>query len=50
VDTENGPEVGHGINLVEPGFNSAWNKANGIWTVAEGRLKGDWASEKPTIW
>jgi aldose sugar dehydrogenase len=30
-DTENGIEFGDEINLVEPGFNSGWNKINGIW-------------------
>jgi glucose/arabinose dehydrogenase len=30
-DTENGPSFGDEINLVEPGFNSGWNKVQGIW-------------------
>ncbi len=30
-DTENGPDYGDEINLVEPGFNSGWNKVQGIW-------------------
>jgi aldose sugar dehydrogenase len=30
-DTENGPEYGDEINLVEPGFNSGWNKVQGLW-------------------
>jgi len=30
-DTENGPEYGDEINLVEPGFNSGWGKVQGIW-------------------
>jgi len=34
-DTENGPEYGDEINLVEPGFNSGWNKVQGIWTPIE---------------
>ena len=29
-DTENGPQSGDEINLVEPGFNSGWNKIQGI--------------------
>ncbi len=29
-DTENGPEYGDEINLVEPGFNSGWMKVQGI--------------------
>jgi aldose sugar dehydrogenase len=30
-DTENGPEYGDEISLVEPGFNSGWSKVQGIW-------------------
>jgi glucose/arabinose dehydrogenase len=30
-DTENGVVFGDEINLVEPGFNSGWNKVDGIW-------------------
>jgi aldose sugar dehydrogenase len=30
-DTENGPDYGDEINLVEPGFNSGWEKVQGIW-------------------
>jgi aldose sugar dehydrogenase len=30
-DTENGPGYGDEINLVEPGFNSGWNRVQGIW-------------------
>jgi aldose sugar dehydrogenase len=29
-DTENGPQDGDEINLVEPGFNSGWNKIYGL--------------------
>ena len=29
-DTENGPQSGDEINLVEPGFNSGWNKIQGL--------------------
>ncbi len=29
-DTENGEDFGDEINLVEPVFNSGWNKAQGI--------------------
>jgi glucose/arabinose dehydrogenase len=32
-DTENGPDYGDEINLVEPGFNSGWKKVQGIWNV-----------------
>jgi aldose sugar dehydrogenase len=34
-DSENGPEYGDEINLVQPGFNSGWNKVQGIWTPNE---------------
>src|SRR6266540_860914 len=34
-DTENGPEYGDEINLVESGFNSGWNKVQGIWEPNE---------------
>ena len=37
-DTENGPSYGDEINLVEPGFNSGWNKVQGIWEEAGGRF------------
>jgi glucose/arabinose dehydrogenase len=30
-DSENGPGFGDEINLVEPGFNSGWNKIQGFW-------------------
>jgi aldose sugar dehydrogenase len=30
-DTENGPDYGDEINLVEPGFNSGWNTVQGFW-------------------
>ena len=30
-DTENGPNYGDEINLVDPGFNSGWNKVQGYW-------------------
>jgi glucose/arabinose dehydrogenase len=35
-DTENGPNYGDEINLVEPGFNSGWNKVQGIWEPVRG--------------
>jgi aldose sugar dehydrogenase len=34
-DTENGPEYGDEINLVNPGFNSGWNTVQGIWKPIE---------------
>ncbi len=30
-DTENGPQFGDEINLVQPGFNSGWVKVQGTW-------------------
>lgn len=32
-DSEIGPEFGDEINLVKPGFNSGWNKVQGVWKV-----------------
>jgi glucose/arabinose dehydrogenase len=32
-DTENGPNYGDEINLVEPGFNSGWKKVQGVWQL-----------------
>jgi aldose sugar dehydrogenase len=46
-DTENGPEFGDEINLVEPGFNSGWEKVQGIWNVAKDYKKRDIAAEEP---
>jgi glucose/arabinose dehydrogenase len=53
-DEENGPAFGDEINLVEPGFNSGWNKVQGIWTVdnkvsgpEEEEKEGDLASDEP---
>jgi aldose sugar dehydrogenase len=34
-DTENGPNFGDEINLVEPGFNSGWAKISGLSEVIE---------------
>jgi aldose sugar dehydrogenase len=34
-NTENGEDFGDEINLVEPGFNSGWNKVQGIWILDE---------------
>ena len=36
-NTENGEDFGDEINLVEPGFNSGWNKVQGIWTLDDRR-------------
>lgn len=38
-DTENGPQFGDEINFVEPGFNSGWEKVQGIWKLNETREK-----------
>jgi glucose/arabinose dehydrogenase len=35
-DTENGPNFGDEINLVEPGFNSGWMRVQGIWKPVVG--------------
>jgi glucose/arabinose dehydrogenase len=40
-DTENGPNFGDEINLVEPGFNSGWKKVQGIWEVADRGRPGE---------
>jgi glucose/arabinose dehydrogenase len=38
-DTENGPDCCDEINLVKPGFNSGWNKVQGIWELIDTRQK-----------
>jgi glucose/arabinose dehydrogenase len=43
-DVENGPEFGDEINLVEPGFNSGWNKIQGNWTP-DGNAPGNIATD-----
>ena len=45
-DTENGPNFGDEINVVEPGFNSGWIKVQGIWENDDGEM-GDLAPENP---
>jgi hypothetical protein len=30
-DSENGPQYGDEINLIQPGFKSGWVKVQGIW-------------------
>jgi glucose/arabinose dehydrogenase len=32
-DSENGPNYGDEINLVEPGFNGGWTKVQGMWLL-----------------
>jgi aldose sugar dehydrogenase len=39
-DTENGPEFGDEINLVEPGFNSGWADMSGLESKLEKNLDG----------
>ena len=38
-DTENGPQFGDEINLVKQGFNSGWEKVQGIWKLNDIREK-----------
>ena len=38
-DTENGPHNGDEINLVKPGFNSGWEKVQGVWQINKTREK-----------
>lgn len=38
-ETENGPQFGDEINLVKPGFNSGWEKVQGIWRLNQTREK-----------
>jgi len=47
-DTENGPDFGDEINLVEPGFDSGWRMVQGVWTVDGGEKKGHLALQDPT--
>jgi glucose/arabinose dehydrogenase len=46
-DTENGPDFGDEINLVEPGFNSGWEKVQGIWE-REKYSEGSIAPKEPS--
>ena len=39
-DTENGPDYGDEINLVEPGFNSGWHEVQGIWNPVYDPVRG----------
>ena len=38
-DTENGNDCCDEINLVEPGFNSGWDKVQGVWQLNDSRMK-----------
>jgi glucose/arabinose dehydrogenase/intracellular septation protein A len=40
-DTENGPNYGDEINLVEPGFNSGWKKVQGVWRLSDQGRPGE---------
>jgi aldose sugar dehydrogenase len=46
-DTENGPDFGDEINLVDPGFNSGWKKVQGFWKVAPGEKMGNLTISTP---
>ncbi len=46
-DTENGPQSGDEINLVEPGFNSGWNKIQGMGARQNISNTGKSALERP---
>jgi glucose/arabinose dehydrogenase len=49
-DTENGPEFGDEINLVEPGFNSGWEIVQGNWkTRYDAKLGGDLVAGKEVL-
>jgi glucose/arabinose dehydrogenase len=45
-DTENGPHYGDEVNLVQPGFNSGWNKVQGIWKPTPNGTLGDEVTSK----
>lgn len=45
-DTENGPNYGDEINLVEPGFNSGWKNVQGVWKL-KGSNMGKELDNKP---
>ncbi|HKQ22661.1 MAG TPA: PQQ-dependent sugar dehydrogenase [Nitrososphaeraceae archaeon] len=47
-DTENGPDYGDEINLVEPGFNSGWNRIQGIWQHRNREDVGKTVIDKPS--
>ena len=45
-DTENGAEYGDELNLVQPGFNSGWERIQGIWKPNPNGTAGDEVSSK----
>ena len=48
MDTENGPDFGDEINLIEPGFNGGWSKIQGFWAVSGTSEKMQMISGEPT--
>jgi glucose/arabinose dehydrogenase len=46
-DTENGPDYGDEINLVNPGFNSGWRQVQGMWLREAGDTQGPVAPIHP---
>jgi aldose sugar dehydrogenase len=46
-DTENGPEFGDEINLVEPGFNSGYRTVQGIWYLDQKKYETEEAIAPP---
>lgn len=48
-NTENGPDFGDEINLVEPGFNSGWKDVQGIWKSKAGKPQDVWKSPKGLV-
>jgi aldose sugar dehydrogenase len=46
-DTENGPDFGDEINLVNPGFNSGWGQVPGIWNREHLDAMGPIAPKQP---
>lgn len=39
-DTENGPDYGDEINLIEPGFNGGWKRVQGEWSPIWSNIPG----------
>lgn len=48
-DIENGPQFGDEINLVEPGFNSGWEKVQGVWKLNDTREKESIFNDSETV-
>jgi glucose/arabinose dehydrogenase len=47
-DTENGPQFGDEVNFVEKGFNSGWEKIQGIWKLNQTKGKNGIQSQADT--